>query len=89
MFIREGVGYAEEEFVLKFMFALALGAAAALSASTALPQTSQPTTMTKHPAHAHKPTGSFRSEMNRRNSMSKTHARASAEHMRQMRMRKQ
>ncbi|MBV9289297.1 MAG: hypothetical protein JO288_16025 [Hyphomicrobiales bacterium] len=75
--------------MFKFMFALALGAAAALSASAALPQTSPATTMTKPHAHAHRPTGSFRSEMNRRNNMSKAHARASAEHMRTMRMQKQ
>ena len=39
-----------------------------------------------HPQHAHQPTGSYRSEMRKRHMSSRQRARASAEHVRQMRM---
>ena len=79
--------------MLKTLASTGLIAAMALAPLLALAAAPSPalaeTNSSKAYHHHHKPTGSFRSEMNRRSSMSKTHARASAEHMRQMRMRNQ
>lgn len=56
--------------------ALVAGFPLAASAETSAPAA--------HP-QAHKPTGSYSSEMRKRHNTSKDRARASAEHMRQMR----
>ena len=61
--------------------AIGLAAVIALSPVAAFAETTQ--TASHHAAH--KPTGSHRSEMRKRHNSSKERARASAEHMRQMR----
>ena len=61
-----------------------LGAAIALTPLAALAQSAPPPAISHHHA-AHKPTGSYRSEMRKRHNSSKERARAGAEHMRTMR----
>lgn len=73
--------------MLKFAFAVGLGAMTAASPLAALAQTDQPATpaghTTSHMKH-HTPTRSYSSEMRHRSNQSKERARASAEHMRTM-----
>ena len=72
--------------MLRTITSLALGAAIALSPLVALADTAPAAAPATHYHHsAHKPTGSYRSEMRKRHNSSKEHARASAEHMRMMR----
>ena len=75
-----------------FKFAFAAGliimmATSPLAARAETGQTVKPagTHHASHHARAHRPTGSFNSEMRRRNNMARERARASAEHMRTMR----
>ena len=69
--------------MLKFIAAAGLGALIALSSFAASAQTT--VAPGAHPHQAHRPTRSHRSEMRNRHNMSRERARASAEHMRQMR----
>ncbi len=62
---------------------LAVGSLVALSPVAASAQTASAPTTPRHAAHH--PRGSYRSEMHKRRNMSRDRARASAEHMRQMR----
>lgn len=70
--------------MFKTFAAIGLGAAVALTPLAALAQNTPPPA-TSHYQAAHKPTGSYRSEMRKRHSSSKDRARAGAEHMRMMR----
>ncbi len=72
--------------MLRFVGLIVVGAATASSPLPAAAQTTQPGTATSmhHPAQAHGPTGSHRSEMRRRSNMSRERARAGAEHVRTM-----
>ncbi len=69
--------------MLKTISAIGLGAAVTLSPLAAFAQTSP---AARHHYSAHKPTGSYRSEMRARHVSSKDRARAGAEYVRQMRM---
>ena len=60
--------------------------AALIAAATPLAASAQTTATGAHPHHAHQPTRSYRSEMRSRHNQSRERARASAEHVRQMRM---
>jgi hypothetical protein len=60
-----------------------LGASVVLTPLAALAQKAAPAK--QHHYTAHKPTGSYRSQMRHRSNMSKQRARAGAEHMRTMR----
>jgi len=64
---------------------IAFGAAIALAPLPSRAQNAPPAAPVKHHAVAHKPTGSYRSEMRRRHNSSKERARAGAEHVRTMR----
>ena len=68
--------------MLKLVAAAGLGALMVLSPFAAAAQTAAPATDQQS---AHKPTGSFRSEMRNRHNSSKERARAGAEHVRKMR----
>lgn len=58
----------------------------ALVAATPFAAAAQTTTAPQaHPHSVHKPTGSYRSEMRKRHTTARDRARASAEHMRQLR----
>ncbi|HKN30093.1 MAG TPA: hypothetical protein VJY34_20335 [Roseiarcus sp.] len=72
--------------MLRTFALIGLGAAIALSPPATLAQTAPaaPAAPVQHHATAHKPTGSYRSEMRRRHNASKERARAGAEHMRTM-----
>jgi hypothetical protein len=72
--------------MLKFAGILVVGAAIASSPLPAAAQTSQPggATSMRHATPAHRPTGSYRSEMRRRGNLSRERARAGAEHVRKM-----
>ena len=69
--------------MLKFIAAAGLGALIAISSLAASAQTTAPPGA--HPHQAHQSTGSHRSEMRKRHNTAHERARASAEHMRQMR----
>ena len=77
--------------MLKTLASLGLIAALAFAPRVALaemkpsPALADTAAATKAHHYRHKSTGSYRSEMRRRSNMSKEHARASAEHVRQMR----
>ncbi len=66
---------------------IAAASFAALVAAAPPPSFAQSTETQAEPAH--KPTGSYRSQMRARHNMHKQRSRAGAEHMRQMRMQKQ
>ena len=68
--------------MVKFIVAASL---AALIAAAPLAASAQTAATGVHTHHAHQPTGSYRSEMRKRNNASRDRARASAEHMRTMR----
>jgi hypothetical protein len=70
--------------MLKFVASILLGAALAPSPLPAFAQTTQPGASATHHPHAHRPTGSYRSEMRRRGNTHKERARAGAEHVRQI-----
>ncbi len=77
--------------MLKTFALIGLGAAVVLATPLALAQTNSSsaagaaTTSSSLHSTAHRPTGSYRSEMRRRHQSSKERARASAEHVRMMR----
>jgi len=74
--------------LLRTFALIGLGAAIvltlALAQTNSSPAAGAATTSSSH-STAHRPTGSYRSEMRRRHQSSKERARASAEHMRMMR----
>ena len=70
--------------MLKIAASIGLAAAIALAPVAALAQPAPPVTA-KHHYAAHKPTGSYRSEMRKRHNSSRERARAGAEHRRMMR----
>jgi hypothetical protein len=72
--------------MLKFIASIALGAALASSPLPAFAQTTPAGASAIHHPHAHRPTGSYRSQMRHRSNLSREHSRASAEHVRQMRV---
>ena len=72
--------------MLKFLAAIVLGAALASSPLASVAQTTPAGASATHHAQAHRPTGSYRSEMRHRGNLHKDRARAGAEHVRQMRM---
>lgn len=69
----------------KTIACIGLGAVIALTPLIVLAQEAPPPPPRHNYHSAHKPTGSFRSEMRNRHNTSKELARASAEHVRQMR----
>jgi hypothetical protein len=72
--------------VLKTFAAVGLGAAIALAPLAVLARNApSPAPATHSHRGAHKPTGSYRSEMRKRHNSSKERARAGAEHVRTMR----
>jgi hypothetical protein len=71
--------------MLRALALVGLGASVALMPLAALAQNAPPPASEEHHYSAHKPTGSYSSEMRRRHNSSKERARASAEHMRTMR----
>jgi hypothetical protein len=72
--------------MLKFIASIALGAALAFAPLPAFAQTTQTGASAIHHPHAHRPTGSYRSQMRHRSNTHKERARAGAEHVRQMRL---
>jgi hypothetical protein len=70
--------------MLKLAASLALAAAIASLPFPTVAQTTQPQVSAPHHPHAHRPTGSYRSEMRHRGNMSRERARAGAEHVRTM-----
>jgi hypothetical protein len=71
--------------MLKFAGILVVAMLIACSPLRAIAQTTPTGASSTHPAtHAHRPTGSYRSEMRRRNNLSRERARAGAEHVRKM-----
>ena len=68
--------------MLKTIAAIGLSAAVTFSLLAAFAQTPP---AAQHHHSAHKPTGSYRSQMRARHNSSKERARAGAEHVRQMR----
>ena len=70
--------------MLKTLASIGLGAALALTPLVALAQNAPPAPATHHHS-AHKPTGSYRSQMRARHNSSKERASAGAEHVRMMR----
>ena len=70
--------------MLKFLASIVLGAALASSPPPAFAQTAQTGAAPMHHPHAHRPTGSYRSQMRHRSNTHKERARAGAEHVRQM-----
>ncbi len=68
--------------MVRFIVAASL---AALIAASPFAASAQTAATGAHPHHAHHPTRSYRSEMRKRNNVSRDRARASAEHMRTMR----
>jgi hypothetical protein len=72
--------------MLRTLVLVGLGASVVLTPLVALAQNAPPPAPVKqHHYTAHKPTGSYRSEMRRRHNSSKERARAGAEHVRTMR----
>ena len=71
--------------MLKFLVSIVLGAALAFSSQASVAQMTPAGASATHHAHAHRPTGSHRSQMRHRSNMHKEQARAGAEHMRMMR----
>ncbi len=69
--------------MLRFIAIAGIGALIAGSSLAASAQTTAPPSASPH--QTHQPTGSHRSEMRQRHNMPRERARASAEHMRQMR----
>lgn len=72
--------------MLKFLASIVLGAALASSPRVSVAQTTPAGASATHHAQAHRPSGSHRSRMAQRNNLSQERARASAEHMRKMRV---
>ena len=72
--------------MLKFLASIALGAALASSPLVSLAQTTPAGASATHHAYSHRPSGSHRSRMAQRHNLSQERARASAEHVRQMRV---
>jgi hypothetical protein len=71
--------------MLKFVAPIVIGAALASSRLPAVAETMQSGASTMHPpAHAHRPTRSYKSEMRHRGNLSRERARAGAEHVRTM-----
>lgn len=72
-----------DNFVIKTIAFIGLGAAIALSPLAGFAQTA-PAAPATHHATTHRPTGSYRSQMRHRHNLSKERARAGAEHVRTM-----
>ena len=72
--------------MLKFLPSIVLGVALASSPLVSVAQTTPAGASAVHHTQAHRPTGSYRSQMRHRSNMHKDRARAGAEHVRQMRM---
>ena len=73
--------------MLKCLASIALGAALASSPLVSVAQTPAGASAT-HYAPGHRPSGSHKSRMAQRHNLSQERARASAEHVRQMRLKK-
>ncbi len=70
--------------MLKTIALLGLGAAFVLTSPPPVAAQTAPSSSAAPQQSAHKPTGSYRSQMRHRHQSSKERARASAEHMRTM-----
>jgi hypothetical protein len=72
--------------MLRFLSSIVLGTVLVSSPLVIVAQTTPAGALATHHTHAHRPTGSYKSQMRHRSNMHKERARAGAEHVRQMRV---